>query len=361
MPHIYDNRVVILIPLLLALITFRDFLMINSWPEFLANEVQENPHMTDQLTHKNDNPFWLCDLTTNNCIKLLGDKSADFLQGQATCDVNLVNKTHITLGSLCDYKGRVYAIFYLFVWQDNYYLWLPHDIIENTITQLSKYAVFSKVILQNQTNELVTIGIGGSQCEKYLTTILADVPKAANECTQNDQYILIKISEIPQRYLLTSTNSEMQKYWQLLRQHANHVSSKNWELNNITEAIPMIHTQTINLFTPHQLNLPELNAVSFNKGCYTGQEIVARTQYLGKLKQHLYRAMVNLPIHPQPGEKISVSTENNEINEIGIIVNSALHENNQYDLLAVLQDNAVELSPFILQQNMKYYLKNIER
>lgn len=332
--------------------------MKNGWLEFMSNQENENKGV---MNDDKKNPFWICDLSSFNSIKLLGNKSAEFLQGQVTCDVNQVNKTQCTLGSLCEYKGRVYAIFYLFHWQDNYYLWMPHDIIDNTITQLNKYAVFSKVTLQNQTHELVSIGIGGTQCEQYLSTFMKDIPKSINECIQTEHAILIKISDLPKRYIIIGEISELQNFWTLFKAQAMVAATNFWELNNISADIPMIHSETINLFTPHQLNLPTLNAVSFNKGCYTGQEIVARTQYLGKLKQHLYHATVNISVQPYPGEKVFISIENNEIQEAGTIVNSALNDPDQFHLLAVLQDNTLELSPFILQQNNKYYLQNIVR
>lgn len=332
--------------------------MKNDWLEFLAN--QENEKIK-AMNNDKKTPFWICDLSSYNSIKFLGNKSAEFLQGQATCDVNQVNITQCTLGSLCDYKGRVYAIFYLFLWQNNYYLLLPQDITDNTITQLSKYAVFSKVTLQNQINELVTIGIGGNNCEKYLLPIVNELPRSINDCIQTEQFILIKISDDKSQYMMISHAANMQNYWHLLSKNATHVSSNIWLLNTIVTNIPMIHAETINLFTPHQLNLPALNAVSFNKGCYTGQEIVARTEYLGKLKQHLYHATVSIPVQPSPNEKVFISIENNETQEIGTIINTALNDNDEIHILAVLQDNSLEMSPFILQQNIKYELKNILR
>lgn len=337
---------------------FKRRCMKNDWLEFLAN--QENEKIK---TINNDikTPFWICDLSSYNCIKLLGNKSAEFLQGQATCDVNQVTITQCTLGSLCDYKGRVYAIFYLILWQNNYYLLLPQDIADYTITQLSKYAVFSKVTLQNQQNELAIIGIGGDDCEKYLLPIVKELPHSSNDCLQTEQFILIKISDDKPQYLLISHAADMQNYWQLLCKNATHMSSNIWLLNNIDTNRPMIHAETVNLFTPHQLNLPALNAVNFNKGCYTGQEIVARTQYLGKLKQHLYHATVNIPVQPSPNEKVFISIENNETQEVGTIINAALNDNDEFHILVVLQDNSVETSPFILQQNIKYELKNILR
>lgn len=330
--------------------------MTNGWLDFQA----KNDQMIDHLSYDNKTPFWICDLSSYNGFKLLGDKSEQFLQGQVTCDVNQVNNSKITLGSLCDYKGRVYAIFYLYYWQNNYYLWMPHDIIENTITQLNKYAVFSKVTLHNQTDDLVAIGIGGTQCDQYLSPFLQKkVPKEINECAQTDQYLLIKIADEPQRYMMIGAISEIQKFWQLFRQQAVHVAANIWQLHNIFAGIPMIHSATINLFTPHQLNLPTLNAVSFNKGCYTGQEIVARTQYLGKLKQHLYRALLSMPTQPPPAEKIFITSDNNIQHEIGYIVNAASNENNICHLLVVLQDNAIASLPFIDHQNIKYFISDI--
>ena len=175
---------------------------------------------------------------------------------------------------------------------------------------------------------------------------------------QTEHFIIIKVPDTVSRFIMIGTNNDIQKQWQSLRGHAKLAQQQLWELQNIKAGMPTIYQNTINIFTPHQLNLPALNGVSFTKGCYTGQEIVARMQYLGKLKQHLYHADIHCQISPNMSDKIFIISENN-MNEMGTVVNVAMSNNNQYEILAVLQDNAIEQSPFIIQNDNKFYLQNI--
>jgi folate-binding protein YgfZ len=328
-----------------------------TWPEFISN----NENQTDlHFLKTSEIPFWICDLSDYGNIAVIGAKAAEFLQGQLTCDVREVTESQSRLGGVCDYKGRLYAIFNLFQWQNNYYLSLPKEIISNTITQLSKYAIFSKVKVQDKSDDLTTIGIGGAQAEQYLSATIKQMPQAAFECVQIDQFIIIKIPDKTPRFIIIAANADMQQLCQSLHYQATVISQQLWQLQNIKTGIPNIYQTTLNLFTPHQVNLPALNAVSFTKGCYTGQEIVARMQYLGKLKQHLYHAIIDAPKSPQPFDKIFILSNENTENEIGTVVNVALNENNQCELLAVLQDNAVDQSPFAMLDNIKIKLENIK-
>ncbi len=327
-----------------------------TWQQFISTAETQNG--SNSLSYQ-EIPFWICDLSQYSNIAVIGEKAAEFLQGQLTCDVREVNESQSRLGGVCDYKGRLYAIFTLYQRQNNYYLCMPQEIVNNTITQLSKYAVFSKLKLQDKTHDLISIGIGGNDAEKYLSSITHEIPQAPFECVQTEQFILIKIPDNMPGFIMIAANSDMQQLWQSLHKQAKVISQQLWELQNIKAGIPSIYQNTLNQFTPHQVNLPALNGVSFTKGCYTGQEIVARMQYLGKLKQHLYHATVDAPQAPQPADKIFITSQDNNENEIGMVVSVAANVNNQYEILAVMQDNAIDQPPFLILDNIKIRLKII--
>ena len=114
-----------------------------------------------------------------------------------------------------------------------------------------------------------------------------------------------------------------------------------WHSLDLAEGIPQLYENTVELFLPHYLNLPKLGAISFNKGCYTGQEIIARMQHRGQLKQHLYR--LDSETSYSPGEKI----EKDGI-KIGQCVDSALSQNGQVINLVIAKDDiAKKISPLI--------------
>lgn len=196
-------------------------------------------------------------------IFIAGPQALTFLQGQFTCDVNACP----TYGGYCNTQGRLMSFFYLSrtTWQDKegYCLECPETLVESTLNLLKKYARFSKVTIQN----------------------ISD---------------LVDISE-PTPSLQTLDE---------------------WATKDILAKIPQLTPQTQGEFLAHHLNLPELGAVSFNKGCYLGQEIIARMQYRGKIKKHLAILEYTRPADCSlvPGSPIfKANTQNEE--PVGQIVN----------------------------------------
>lgn len=153
--------------------------------------------------------------------------------------------------------------------------------------------------------------------------------------------------QLPQVMIAHALNC-LQKYAALFRIKLEEVPSNETEtkLAAIAAGIATIYPETIGLFTPHQLNSQLINAISFNKGCYTGQEIIARMHYLGKLKQQMYRVRFAGTMPPLPGTKLY----NNEGQAVGELVAAALETENTLQALAVLQTNAIT-SPIHLENS----------
>lgn len=172
-------------------------------------------------------------------LRLSGEKAATFLQGQITCDVHKLSMGEAQLGAYCNYQGRVLATFWLLLHEGDYYLILPDEIAAATREVIDKYAVFSKVTVENVSKDFAI--------------------KA--EFTPSLQFQLT----VPD----------------------DHATDEQFAMRLVDAEIPMIYQKTTGHFTPHMLNLPALGAVSFDKGCYVGQEIVARTEYRGKVKRCL--------------------------------------------------------------------------
>ena len=231
-------------------------------------------------------------------ITIAGKNASIFLQGQLTCDMREINETRGLFGACCDHKGRMMANFFVFQQDENYYFLLPKSMIEPTIAHLKKYAVFSKVEL-TATDNVKAVEYRGSEI------------------------VLAEIDE------------------------------NTWCLANIKIGWVWIYPTTSSVLIPQMINLQRWGGVSFNKGCYIGQEIVARSEYLGKLKRHLYRANVIGNNKPMPGNKL----KNQNGHPVGIVVEAAQRENTEYELLAVLQSNALERE-IILNQS---HLKNLEK
>jgi len=196
-------------------------------------------------------------LIERGLIKVNGETVEKFLQGLLTCDVRTVKAnsslplpSRSCLGAHCNPKGRIIFTFRLFYCDDNYFLSLPKTQVECAMQALKKYAAFSKVSIENISEEV------------SLRTLAAlnPSPLAAD--------------------------------------------FEHWKLKDIEAGIAEIYPETREQFTPHELNYHKLNAISFDKGCYIGQEIVARMHYLGKLKTELVLAEMTAETTPTRGEKI---------------------------------------------------------
>lgn len=288
----------------------------------------------------------IADLSPLGLIKISGLDAAKFLQGQLTCDVREVTDTQSRLGAHCDPKGRVQFTFRLFKYQEDYYLCLEKNMISQAISLLQKYAVFSKVSLQDVTAEWNYLGLCGLDCKNYLPHDLK-IPNIDDEVCAIENFISIKLPGTLARVLMVGTPDIITNiYQQLTKEHIN-VDYQLWKLFDIQTGIASVSPKTIGEFTPHDINYPELNGVSFTKGCYTGQEIVARMQYLGKLKQHLVHVSFKTAITPLPGTRLLM-----ENREVGRIVEVA-QNNDTFEALAVLQDHARDKNIHLEETNTK--------
>jgi tRNA-modifying protein YgfZ len=155
----------------------------------------------------------------------------------------------------------------------------------------------------------------------YLQLLRELVPHAIGLLQKYAQFFRIKLEEVN---LVINNNEKFE----------------NWKLQNIQAGIPTIYPETVGLFTPHQINLQLLNAVSFTKGCYTGQEIIARMQYLGKLKQQMYRVSIGCEKNFTPGTKLYNDAEQ----EVGELVDAAFAAPQNLQALVVLNNSAIAQS-----------------
>src|SRR3990167_4341906 len=227
-------------------------------------------------------------LTHLGLLKITGTDAKKFLQGQLTCNLEEVTSSQSRVGAHCNPQGRIISLFRIFLYSENYYLQMPRELIPIAMKALQKYAVFFKITLSDASHELYQIGYEGA---------IDSYPHKTDEQYTSDTHILIKLPYALPRYLKISRANE--------KIFTDTISK--WKKQDILQQIPAIYPETSEKFLPHELNLPALNAVSFNKGCYTGQEIIARLHYRGKLKTELQHLTLELPREPIPGQELSTN------------------------------------------------------
>lgn len=281
------------------------------WLDFLTNAGAEiennqvvsfgNPEREGHLIHTG---LAICDLSHMGLISADGDDAADFLQGQFTNDIQKVDAQHSQLSAYCTHKGRMLASFRIFLRNSTYYLRLPSSLLEPTLKRISMFVLMSKVSLKDSSNALVGIGYSGPDADKKLAEHFSELPGDIDEVAQVDGYTIIRVAGTVPRYEIYGDLDAMKTLWGILDVHAAPVGSSAWESLNILAGIPTITAETSEAFVPQMTNLQVINGVSFKKGCYTGQEVVARMQYLGKLKRRMFRIHIDSDDVVSAGDKL---------------------------------------------------------
>ncbi|OXX27238.1 tRNA-modifying protein YgfZ [Vibrio sp. V08_P9A1T1] len=229
-------------------------------------------------------PLMLTHLASWGTIIISGNDKKAYLQGQVTCNVVTLEPTQSTLGAHCDAKGKVWSVFRLFHHHDGYAMFQPLSAIEAELRELKKYAIFSKVNISQSQD--VALGVMGEQAEQYINTLTAD----EGEVRLIDGGSAIKISS--QRWLLLVSEQTAQQL--MTQSEALKVTEETWTRFDIEEAVPVLGQADQNEHIPQAVNLQAFNGISFNKGCYTGQETVARAKYRGINKRAMYILQGNI-------------------------------------------------------------------
>ena len=318
------------------------------WLEFLKNagaEIEDNKVISfGNFNHEqriiHTGPV-LCDLSHQGLISVDGEDATDFLQGQLTNDVRDVSEQHSQLSAYCTHKGRMLANFRIFKRDNSYYLRLPLSLLEPTLKRISMFILMSKVSIKNNSNALVRFGLSGPTADEQLSSLIPDLPKEVDDAIQVDGYTVIKCPGLHPRYEIYGELSPMQKLWSNLDVHAAPVGAAAWEMLDIQAGIPTIYPETSESFVPHMTNMQVINGVSFQKGCYTGQEVVARMQYLGKLKRRMFRIKVDTDNIVNPGDKL-FNADSSSAQGAGQIVSAEQDPDGGYSALAVVNISDTE-------------------
>jgi tRNA-modifying protein YgfZ len=262
-----------------------------------------------------------------------GPDSTKFLQGQLTCDVQAVGPTRSTPGAYCTQKGRMLSSFQLLQREDDH-LWLRMraDLIANTAATLGKYSVFSKVKLAPRT-DIIGFGVHGPDAAALLLELCGSVPEGLDATLSvGDTLLLRRADDWFECWLPASAAAD---FWHRAAPRAAPAGTAYWRWLVLRSGFGEVSAATAELFIPQMLNYHLNGAVNFQKGCYTGQEIVARTHYRGQVKRHVQLVHCDAAEAPQPGTEVWGAAGN----AIGNVVDSARADDRYCELLAVIADS----------------------
>lgn len=298
------------------------------WQEFL--EKSNQPASITALSALSDNADILCDLSHLGLLKLEGADRINFLQGQVTNDVKLLDGSHAHLSGYCSPKGRLLALFLAFNHSDHLYLQLPKTLTDPIAKRLKMFVLRSQVTITDASDTLIKIGIAGQHAESRLKALYNILPAKPYDMVTHNNTIIIRLPGNTARFEILTDCDQAKSIWEALSPHARFVEASAWDLLDIHAGIPEIYPDTQEQFVPQMVNLDLLHGINFKKGCYTGQEIVARTHYLGTVKRRTLLAhLPNSIAAPVPGKAIL----NAQQEAIGQVVRSARNSESDYDLL----------------------------
>jgi len=260
------------------------------WKNFLLSRqaVIENDGRIVFAESKADQPH-LYPISDLAVLSVSGKDAAKLLQGQSTCNVFEVSETQARIGAFCNPKGRAIATFLLAKQADAYLLVLPREQVEAIRKHLLKYVLRSDVKFTDRSDDLCLLGISSN-------APTAETRFAAR-CDQGAVSIALG-STVQRRLVIAEAEQAIALWADYLSQGYAPGNSEDWRLLDLLAGIPWLSEATSEEHVPQMLNLDKLDGISFTKGCYTGQEIVARTHYLGKAKRALFLAECALDTAP---------------------------------------------------------------
>jgi tRNA-modifying protein YgfZ len=328
------------------LLEWRSFLE-NAGATIIADRTSDfgNPTVETQIATSGE---VIADLSHRALITVKGADAEKFIQGQLTNDFHNVTEYRSQLSAHCSPKGRVLACFRVFRRNDIIYLALPESLLESSLQRLRKYVLMSNVELDVESS-LAQIGYSAAKGIHHLRNILKTIPEEVDMVTHSEDITVIQVPGPYPRYELLGPVAALKVLWTKLDVHAAPIGAGPWSLLDIFAGLPELCPETVDAFIPQMINLDVLNGISFRKGCYTGQEIVARTHYLGKLKRRMFRLHSPTTDLPEAGTRIYIATQHGG-ESVGTIITAQPAPEGGTALLAVLQIDATTLGELRLGQ-----------
>ncbi len=275
----------------------------------------------------------LCDLSQFGVLKVSGAGAQGFLHNLFSSDVNALTPQHALPSSFNTGKGRTLATFLICRNDADFFLHLPLSLVATMQKKLTMYVLRAKVKIENASESVVCLGLAGKEAATLLQYQFTVVPQEPLDAMQVAGATLVRLGA--DRFQINTTPQQAAALWQKLGSGAKAVGSPCWDWLNVRAGLPFILPQTQEEFVPQMVNLDLIGYVNFKKGCYPGQEVVARMHYLGKPKRRMYLAHVDSATAPQAGNHLfSMEMEDQAC---GMVVNSAPAPGGGFDLLAVVQ------------------------
>ncbi|WP_433589227.1 YgfZ/GcvT domain-containing protein [Candidatus Profftella armatura] len=296
---------------------------------------------------KNNIKNFFIPLTNFGLLEFSGHDSTSFLHNQLTNNVKYLNTEKTQLSGYCSSKGKLLVTMILWKINNKIVLLLPYELLPSVHKKIKIFILRSKVKLKDITHKHLIFGLIGKKMAYFLQTWFQNLPKKPYDKIDNIFGTLIRITDfnqIPRYQWITKNNIIGIKIWEILSKKFPIANSFEWSFCDIKSGIPQITLETKEKFIPQMINFELIGGIDFKKGCYPGQEIIARIQYLHKIKYRMMLAVINLTNENKdfiflikPG--VNIFSKENSTKPCGKIVNSVKIETNKiYCLVKVRLD-----------------------
>lgn len=310
-------------------------------------------------------PLTLMTLDDWALATISGPDSEKYLQGQITADVSHLTDAQHLLAAHCDAEGKMWSNLRVFR-REGGFAWIERRSLRDAqLTELKKYAVFSKVTIAAN-DDLVLLGVAGFQARAALAPLFAALPDAATPVVSEGATSLLWFEHPGERFLLVTDVDTANRVTDALRGEAQFNNSQQWLALNIEAGLPVIDSANSGQFIPQATNLQALGGISFKKGCYTGQEMVARAKFRGANKRALWTLSGTASRVPEAGEDLELKMGDNwrrtgtvlaavQLDDGSLMVQVVMNNDMEPDSVFRVRDDAGSLSikplPYSLEEN----------
>lgn len=281
----------------------------------------------------------MCELPSVTTISVSGEQRHEYLHGQITVNTQSFDACKARIAAHCDFKGKMFSAMTVCEHKDELWLNMESGAAQESVAQLNKYGVFAKVDIQNR-DDLHSFGVYGNDNIAKLSNIFGNLSTDHLAVSACDKGVAICFVHEEPRYLCILNEAGSSAFSKTFTDFS---SQDLWQRLEILSGLANVQKETLGQFVPQMLNFQSIDAIDFDKGCYMGQEVVARTKFLGRNKRACFIATgeikddVNLNIGC--GEDIEIQIGDNW-RRSGIVNRATIINNKIYALLVCSNDTA---------------------
>ncbi|AFJ45811.1 tRNA-modifying protein YgfZ [Shimwellia blattae] len=289
-------------------------------------------------------PLTLISLEAWALSVISGPDSEKYLQGQVTADITQLTASQHLLTAHCDAKGKMWSNLRIFRHGDDFFWIERRSVQQSQLTALKKYAVFSRVTISADDSR-VLLGVAGQNAREALASLYPSLPDATTQVTHDGDTTLLWFGLPEERFLVVTHEDGAEALVSALKDRARFNNSDQWLALNIEAGLAVIDEPTSAQLIPQATNIQALGGISFKKGCYTGQETVARAKFRGANKRALWTLAGSASRVPEAGEDLELKLGDNW-RRTGTVLAAVMLEDNRLEVQVVMNNDMAPDSVF---------------